>query len=437
VVNQVIDQDYIAPSDAHRATSVRRGMIGLLTGAVLALLPCVNVGGPVVFLTPPVFAATALFAWLTTRGLMRFDWLYSLLALLVVWCFLPWLTSAEYISGKALVHGAAILVAITLYYAVCRVGLIELLRAGRQRFIFKTCYLSLLAVSVFIIAEFLASNLFGLDFHKWIPYIEVPDFEALVLGVLQRPRGLASEPGVMALYYDFMLFFVLPFVGTGWKWRFGYIAIILPAYLLLFSAASLVSCAIALVLLTLMRLKGHFLMTARRVVIWGVLLGAVSVVAIDTIGEAFNDVVGSRLGIFAGGGEDSSAITRSEMYGQIAEVVAKHPFGIGFGTTAGLASVGNTYEGMALAPGQISLFGMFFIAGGIPAGLCALFLTIWAVLRASKVAVYGPYLAAGGLAISLHQLFVTEFWLPFFWFFLAAVMAFFNVQNQPRAAISS
>lgn len=412
-------------------------MLALLTGAVLVLLPCVNVGGPVVWLTPPVFAATALFAWLSSRRLMRFDGLYCVLLVLVGWCFLPWLTSAEYVSGKALMHGVAILVAITLYYAVCRVGLIELVRAGKRRLIFKTCYLSLLAVSLFVLTEFVSSNLFGLDFHKFVPYIEVPEFEARIFGVLQRPRGLASEPGVMGLYYDFMLFFVLPFVGTGWQWRFGYVVIILPAYLLLFSAASLVSCAVAVMLLMLLRLKGHFFVTATRIVIWGALLGTISVLAVDTIGQAFNDIVVSRLGVFAGGGDDTSAIARSEMFGQIAAVVSRHPLGIGFGTTAGLASVGNSYEGMTLAPGQISLFGMFFIAGGIPAGLAALLVASWAVIRALKITDYGPYLASGGLAISLHQLFVTEFWLPFFWFFLATVTAFGAVQPQASPETSA
>jgi hypothetical protein len=413
------------------------GMVVLLTSLTLALLPCVNVGGPVVYLTPPVFAGAALFLWLSTQRLMRFDGLYWMLLGLIVWCFLPWIATAEYISGKALLHGAAILVAITIYYAGCRVGLIEMLAEGRQRLIFKICYLSLLMVSAFILTEFISTNLFGLDFHKFIPYIEVPEFEARIFGVLQRPRGLSSEPGVMALYYDFMLFFVLPFVRSAWRWRFGYVLIILPGYLVLFSGASLVSCSIAVLLLILLRLKVRFLATTTRIVVWGILLGTVAIVALDTVGQAFNDVVVSRLGVFAGGGDDQSAIDRSEMYGQIASVVAKHPLGIGFGTTAGLASVGDSYEGIALSPGQISLFGMFFIAGGIPGGLFALLLTAWAVFRALKIERYGPYLACGGLAISLHQMFVTEFWLPFFWFFLASVSAFGATGRQARPATSA
>jgi hypothetical protein len=419
------------------ATRVPAGVTVLLTSVTLALLPCVNVGGPVVLLAPPVLASAALFAWLCVRRLMRFDGLYGMLLVLVAWCLIPWVTNAQYVSGKALVHGVSILIAITLYYATCRIGLIELLKADRQRLIFKTCYLSLLMVSIFILTEFISMNLLGVDFHNFIPYIEVPDFEARIFGVLQRPRGLASEPGVMALYYDFMLFFVLPFVRTGWRWRLGYACVILPGYLVLFSGASLVSCAIAVVLLLLLRLQGHFFATTTRIVVWGILLGVVTFVTLDTVGKAFNDVVVSRLGVFAGGGEDSSTMTRNELYTQIASVVEKHPLGIGFGTTAGLASVGDTFEGIPLAPGQISLFGMFFVAGGIPAGVFALLLAIWTIVRAVKVANYGPYLACGGLAISLHQLFVTEFWLPFFWFFLAATTAFESVRNRVSPATSA
>lgn len=412
-------------------------MIALLMGITLALLPCVNVGGPAVWATPPVFAATAVFIWLCARGLMRFDGQYYLLLGLAVWCFIPWVANAEYLSGKALVHAASLLVAITLYYAGCRVGLIELLEAGRQRLIFKTCYLTLLAVSIFILTEFLATNLLKVDFRKFIPYVEVPDFEATIFGVVQRPRGLASEPGVMALYYDFMLFFVLPLVRTGWRWRLGYICIIIPGYLVLFSAASLVGCAVATILLVLLRIRRHFVATSTRILVWGALLGTVTVVALDTVGQAFNDVVGSRVAVFAGGGDNSSAVARSDLYGQIAAVLERHPLGIGFGTTAGLASVGDSFEGLTLATGQISLFGMFFMAGGIPAGIFSLFLATWAIVRAARVEGYGPYLACGGMAISLHQLFVTEFWLPFFWFFLATVAAFGSARLQPRPATSA
>jgi hypothetical protein len=426
-----------AAGNTRPAPYVRGGLTTLFMGAVLAVLPCVNVGGPVIFLTPPIFAASALFVWLAHRGLMRFDGLYVALFLLVIWCLLPWLTTAEYISSKAIVHSVAILVAITLYYATCRVGLLELLRAGRAELIIKICYLALLGVSVFILVEFIGSNLFGLDFRQFIPYVEATDFEAMVLGILKRPRGLASEPGVMALYYDFMLFFVLPLMSKGWKWRCGYFLVVLPAYLMLFSAASLVCCSMALVFFALLRINRHFFATTRWMMVWAILLGAVSIAAIDVVGEAINSVVLSKADIVNGGGDSASAATRSEMYGQIAEVVAKHPFGIGFGITAGLDSVGDKFEGIDLYSGQISLFGMFFIAGGIPAGVFSFLVAGWAIVRAAQVPGYGPYLAAGALALSAHQLFVTEFWLPFFWFPLAVIAAFFEVRHQRWVATSS
>jgi len=79
---------------------------------------------------------------------------------------------------------------------------------------------------------------------------------------------------------------------------------------------------------------------------------------------------------------------------------------------------------MALSTGQISLIGTFAVAGGIPAILLLVGIIAYALSCALRVPRYGIAIAAGGFAISVHEVFVTEYWLPFFWYFLAVAMAF-------------
>jgi hypothetical protein len=260
-----------------------------------------------------------------------------------------------------------------------------------------------------------------------VPYVDVTKYEALIFGVVKRPRGLATEPGVMALYYDFTLFFVLPLLRLGWRWRLPYLLCIIPAYLLLFSAASWLGCGIAFAVLTVRRLQLRFFSTTGRLLLASGAAAAALVVAGSLIKIAFEGTVLTRLQTVAGDTgqrRDDSASVRLGTFQEVGEVLTTHPFGIGFGITAGLEDVGGLYDGMALTSGQISLLGTFAVAGGIPAVLLLAAIIVHALWRALHVPKYGISIAAGGFAISVHEVFLTEYWLPFFWFFLAVAAAF-------------
>jgi hypothetical protein len=392
----------------------------LLVLGLIAVMPLVNVFSPSRWLPPPMIFALLLFAWLLKRKQFRIDGTYGALLILCAMCFLPWVYSADYISSKTLLHALAILISMTVYYAATKRGIVLLVARRDPIVLLQVMYFALLVTSAFIILEFLGVNGKMWDVSRAIPYSENREFEALAFGVIHRPRGFASEPGVMALYYDFSLFAVLPLLRRGWRWKAGYLCVIVPGYLALFSTASVASTFAAMLALTAWNFQRKVLATSGKLVLLSGLI-AVAVIAGGARTKLLaNEQFVSRLATFVtGGGNDVSANERRGKFKEIGEAVSAYPLGIGFGITAGFPDSGGEFHGVPLSNGQISLFGTFFVAGGIPAGLLSCVIVIIVLRKALAIPDYGPYIAAGGTAIALHQIAVTEYWLPFFWFFLA------------------
>ena len=154
----------------------------------------------------------------------------------------------------------------------------------------------------------------------------------------------------------------------------------------------------------------------------------------DTVIQAVNDVVGLRLSAMLGGEGAESGRFRLALYKEIVDLLAIRPLGIGFGITPGLDTVGGNYHGVVLSEGQISLLGAFLVAGGLPAGILLMIIVIESLRRVIKVPLFGVPIGAGLLALSLHHLVVSEYWLPFFWFGLAAASAFSAAQVSQGAS---
>ncbi len=396
-----------------------------LTYAMLLSMPMVDVFAPSVWLIPPMTIGLALTAWLIRCNELHIDRLYVVLLLLIAVCFVPWLATAEYISFKTAFHAGAIIASATVYYLGMRTALTKLIREGAAFAILRAVYFALLFCSLYILVEFAASNLAGYDIAQFVPHITVPDLEAQVFGLLLRARGFAAEPGVMALYYDFALFFVLPILRLGWRYRIGYACIIVPSYLTLFSTASLVGVVTAAVVLLVWRFGSRFIGSTFRVAAVAGIAMAVLFTWRDEVIEFTDLLIVSRVSaLVTGSGEDSSSSVRRSHLDQVAQVVGDYPAGIGFGVAPGLADAGVNFRGMAVDEGQISLFAMILLSGGVVALLLLTGVVGFSIFQSLKIPHFGPYIAAGGLAISLHQLSITEFWLPFFWFFLACASAF-------------
>lgn len=411
-----------------------------LTYAMLLSMPMVNVFAPSPWLIPPMAIGLALTAWLFRCNALLIDRRYAVLLVLIAVCFVPWVGSAEYISFKTAFHAMAIIVSATVYYLAMRTALISLVCNGGATGIVRAVFIALFSVSLFILVEFIGLNTGAWDVAQFIPYATVPELEARIFGIVMRSRGFASEPGVMALYYDFALFFVLPMLRAGWRYRIGYVFAIVPAYLCLFSTASIVVVAISATALLVWRFRSRFVASTLRV---ATLVGILMVMLVawpDEVADVADTLIVSKINsLVTGSGEDSSGSERRSRFEQVADVATNFPAGIGFGVTPGLDTAGVKFRGLSLEEGQISLFATFLLSGGVFALLLLIGVVGVSIYQALGIPFFGPYMAAGGLAISLHHLSVTEFWLPFFWFFLACVSAYRHVGGtatlEPRPAV--
>jgi hypothetical protein len=404
----------------------------LLVLVLLALTPVVNIISPSPLLPLPLVAGAFLFFWLIVTRNFSLDRTYLSFVILCQVSFLSWAFSGDYVSKKTVLHSIALVASITVYYAATRCALSGLLTRRPAEDILRILYFALLFTSAFIVVEFLGINGRIPDVTRYIPYTQVDEFNALTFGIVHRARGFATEPGIMALFYDLSLFVVLPLLGKGWHWRIGYYFIILPAYFTLFSTASVASTGIALVALTIWNVRSKFLTTSGKVGAFGSVAALALIVGGLPLQKMLGHETTERIAtLVLGSGADSSANERRSRFLEVENVIYRYPLGIGFGIAAGLPDKGGKYRGIELSSGQVSLIGTFLVAGGLPAGILAGAIVVFTLLRAISIPRFGPYIAAGGLAISIHQLTVTEFWLPFFWLFFALTNAFLHHVPQP------
>jgi hypothetical protein len=389
--------------DAHSALTVT----DFLVLALLALAPLVNVLSPSTLMPPPMIIALLLCLWLTITRNFRLDGTYLAFIILCLVSFLPWIFSGDFISTKTLLHSVGLIMSITVYYAATRCALSQLLSRRGAEDVLRVFYFSLLFTSAFIIIEFLGINGRIPDVTPFVPYTQVRQFDALVFRIVHRPRGFATEPGVMALYYDLALFVVLPLLSHGWRWRLGYYFIILPAYLILFSTASITSTGIALVLLTMWNFRRRFWTTSGKIGAFFCVIALALILGGLPLRKMVGDQVILRVAtLVMGSGADSSANERRSRLKEVQNVIYSYPLGIGFGIAAGMPDKGGKYRGIELSSGQVSLLGTFLVGGGIPAGILAGVIVVVTLIRALHIPRFGPYIAAGGLAITIHQLLV-------------------------------
>jgi hypothetical protein len=409
-----------------------------LTLSLLALMPFVNVVSPSPWLPAPMIMGLLLFSWLAITRTFSLDGTFLSFIILSEISFLSWIFSGDMVSLKTLLHALALITSITIYYATTKCAISIYLARRSAEGILRVFYFALLFTSAFIVLEFLGINGRIPDVSRFVPYTQQVEFEAFAFGAVHRPRGFATEPGVMALFYDLALFLVLPLLANGWRWRIGYYLIIVPAYLALVSTASLASTGVALIALTLWNIRRRFLTTSGKIFVMLSIIALGLIIGGTQIRKLITDQTTYRVAtLILGTGNDSSAIERRSRFAEIENVIYRYPLGIGFGIAAGLPAKGGKYRGIELSSGQVSLIGTFLVAGGIPAGILAGLMVVVTLIRAINIPRFGPYIAAGGLAISIHEVTVTEFWLPYFWLFFALTNAFSHQSSQRPLSLAA
>jgi hypothetical protein len=342
--------------------------------------------------------------------------------LLLLTCIFPYIWGAQYVGIKTLNHLLAFITSIFFFYVVTR-ALIYANLSGKNGlyFIFKALYFSALLASIYILCEFYIVNILR-DKSLLLGHVTREEYDATITWGIQRTRGFSSESGHMSLLYDLAIFPSLLVCSRekGKYWIGG--ILIFAAWISLFSAASFVFVGLAAAYLFF----GRFRFSAERVgavFLMVMLVWVAGYFAGDWIVEYVEVSLSAKLSILSSQVASGSAQTRLEAFSEAIRLLEAFPFGIGFGVAATIGPEGIEYFGETVSPSHLSMLALFSVAGGFPAAVLFVKVTVQALLATKRAYQYNRILFAQGLAIFGHCFVVGNFWLPYFWFYLAMVVA--------------
>lgn len=288
----------------------------------------------------------------------------------------------------------------------------------------RVALVTVIFLSFSIVVEFTLANTIGLHLSDFLPFSISQFPQANVLGdYYLRPRGFTAEAGFTAVVFESLIPLAIYYVRNH-RWKLILLLfLVAPGYILLFSAASMLSIFTALLIfyLTLSSKKVYHLTCIFAFVVTIILLYR----SVPPFQWLFDQIVVRKLLEFslpieAVGVNDS--FSRQEVYRLGLKLIYDFPFGIGWGMLSQMSASGVLLPGVEAAKGSgfISIPLEIFVCSGLIGGglfLCFVIGKIRQVLQSrSEIA---PYLFVSLTSVSLHHVVILEFWFPMFWFLLA------------------
>ncbi len=359
-----------------------------------------------IFPLPIIFS----FLWYWTDRKFDFNDEDYLVLIVLLLSYIPYIWSAEYINAKTFNHEFAMLFSIIFYYFIPK----NIFKYLDNQCLDKCIIISSTTISILILSEFLLKLILDIDINKYIPHLTRQNYDIRIFNYLPRPRGTASESGIMAIYYEFVILQILRIMlKKNIIIRNVIVTINLIAYFLLISAASLV------IFLPILIIFFFFNKEVRKKYL--ILFTTIIIIAFIFFNENIIEIAKNNILVklsFTENTDSNSINERREIYKNSINVIKIFPFGIGQGIAASLEH--NNYKGIILSNGQISLYLVILVSGGFLAFL--LFLT-WLLIKISKtksiknINVNSSFGAV--IAVAVHYIIVADYWLPFFWVSLA------------------
>ena len=273
--------------------------------------------------------------------------------------------------------------------------------------------ISSIIASLGVIFDFLLVNFVGFYISDVIPY-SIGEMEETknLYNLFYRPRGFSAEPGFTSVVFEMLVPLAAVYLfKRSTTLFFIYIIIILFGYILLTSAASYLSLAIAFILFFLM------IFNFKHKLYLLLFLSLTYFFFYNYINLYFLDVVVVKLlGVFEG---DSD---RLKIYLSLIELSINKPFGIGFGALASAFFSDSSYAIFPIyGAGAISLYIEVLIASGL-VGLLLFILFIF--IKVYKAYYISNSLESLAILFSLllvlsHHIFISEVTFPMFWVILS------------------
>jgi hypothetical protein len=283
--------------------------------------------------------------------------------------------------------------------------------------------IALMIASLAVQLEFVLVNTTGHYLADIIPYSTDDLPVADVLENFIRPRGLAAEPGFSAMVFEALGPLAWLYLRSRRRLtRWAAWLVILPGFVLLFSAGAMMAMLLAgaVTLATGARnrprvalLIGCAVVVLVPILMWG-----------QTAAWVFDQVIGRKITeLFLG--TDSQVLdvaSRYDAFQASFEILSAKPFGIGWGMVSQMYSSGVRIDALpALSSrGLISLYAEIAVSAGILGLAAYLLFLVRKIVRLAKVHTPGARAVLFALlSVSIHHAFVLEFWFPMLWFLLA------------------
>lgn len=285
----------------------------------------------------------------------------------------------------------------------------------------------LAVLSISVCLEFITANVYGKFISDFIPFSTDQFPFALALEERYiRPRGFSTEGGFTAMAIEFLL----PLAAITAKARPAFTAVTftlaIPAYLLLFSGASIICLGITCVI---------YLLAFKRNAYVKIIALASALFLLFLLVEPFRywiyEIAGRKLAEFSIEEQaNAQGASRPEAYALGLGALAAHPLGLGWGAISQCMASGTPIagilpkgSGLISIPLEVAVSGGFFaFAVAIGVLIAKLRRLVICNSRASRCVFFSL------LWVSLHHCVILELWFPMIW----AAMALSDVIGRTR-----
>ncbi len=370
------------------------------------------------FIAAPVLILAAFDPIAQARGL-RFRADDIGFALVYLLGFVPLLMRPSAIGMQNLLYaGQWLVIWVVAFWWVREWILISQLRFEN---ISKAAAVGCVLLAIAVISEFILANTTGHYLSDFVPF-SIGDFPAATVldDAFLRPRGFASEAGFTAIAFECLLPLSIQWFRLRRIRLLALVLVVVPGYLLLFSAAS-IAFFLATLLVYVALTRGAAAAALIAVGAVGLLAGLAG--AFDSVYWVFYEVILRKFAEFTPGAFATNSIgfSRPEAYSLAFRLLLERPFGIGWGgISQHFADLEPVLDVQLKGSGLISIPLEIGAAAGIIGMTCFVLLVVRKLSALGKVASQPARLTFFSLLwVSFHHMVVLELWFPMFWLSLA------------------
>lgn len=278
---------------------------------------------------------------------------------------------------------------------------------------------ALITVSIGVLIDFLLANLYGLYLSDIVPYsFDKMEQTQSLNGLLLRPRGLSAEPGFTAVIFEMFLPLSYLYLKNFKQRKYFIYLFSLLCYLLLTSAASIISILISYILIQIIFNKKKYFFVKLFIFSIVILFFIQFYLNLSSDFDIFKYIIGEKIDRFFMGDD-----IRAEILNSLFSIWQSNPFGIGFGSVSQSFQLGNKAIGSVLlyGAGALNLYLEILLSSGFIGFLSFIFFIFFKIKNVlqSKNTTVKRVLLLALFSVSIHHFFISEIWFPMIWVLFA------------------